>query len=120
VRQLVLSETLNIGTGGVDVLARVAVASAGATVADSSGTPVAAGSGVFSSAVSESAVSATRAFTVAAMAVSANPAGTSVELGAERLHARAPATSVAIATLKRFPTPEIPITVERSLKVYFI
>ncbi len=102
-RQLVLSETLTMGIEGVEVSARVALACGGGAVADSSWRAVSTGAGVSTSVTSGTTVSSTRASTVPAMAVSANPAGTSVGLAVERLHASEEAASVAVKAARVTP-----------------
>ena len=78
----------------------VAVANTGGAVAEGSGTVVSSGetvATVSTSVASETADAATRAATVPAMAVSSGPAGTSVGLDVERLHASPPAMRADVA-----------------------
>lgn len=98
----------------------VAVACAGGAVGDRSGTDVSAGAAVATvstSVTSGTADSFIRAATVPAMAVSSGPAGTSVGLDVERLHASPPATRAVAAKPNRIGSPDISVTVNRLAEV---
>ncbi len=95
-------ETLTIGMLGAEV---VAVASPGGGLGDCSGLEVSTGPTVATSVTSGTADSVICAATVPAMAVSACPAGVSVGLDVDRLHASPPATRAIATKLNRIGSP---------------